>query len=224
MTELELRTSVVAAAKGWLGCKESDGTHQPIIDLYNSHSPLARGYAVQYTDAWCATFVSAVAVQLGLTDIIPTECSCPKQVLLFQGLDCWQEDDGYTPQIGDIIYYDWSDSGTGDNEGSPNHVGIVVSVVGTAITVIEGNKSNTVGYRAIEVDGQYIRGYGIPNYTAMATEEVIAVSESTTTPSNWAKESWEKAVAQGIFDGTSPQGCFTREQAAVVLDRLGLLE
>ncbi len=42
--------------------------------------------------------------------------------------------------------------------------------------------------------------------------------------SPWAKEAWDKAVAQGVFDGTQPGGAFTREQAAVVLDRLGLVK
>ena len=42
-------------------------------------------------------------------------------------------------------------------------------------------------------------------------------------PSSWAKEAWKKAVALGIFDGTNPQGPLTREQAAVILNRLGLL-
>lgn len=41
--------------------------------------------------------------------------------------------------------------------------------------------------------------------------------------SDWAKESWEKAEKKGIFDGTDPKGTLTREQAAVILDRLGLL-
>lgn len=42
--------------------------------------------------------------------------------------------------------------------------------------------------------------------------------------SPWAAGSWEKAVGKGVFDGSAPQGSITREQAAVVLDRLGLLE
>lgn len=42
--------------------------------------------------------------------------------------------------------------------------------------------------------------------------------------SDWAKESWNKAVSKGILDGTEPQGAVTREMLAVVLDRLGLLE
>lgn len=42
--------------------------------------------------------------------------------------------------------------------------------------------------------------------------------------SSWAAEAWEKAAKAGIFDGTNPRDPLTREQAAVVLDRLGLLE
>ena len=42
--------------------------------------------------------------------------------------------------------------------------------------------------------------------------------------SDWALESWNKAVAKGILDGSSPKGNVTREMLAVVLDRLGLLD
>ncbi len=53
-------------------------------------------------------------------------------------------------------------------------------------------------------------------------EEIDMTDIDTNTPSDWAAEAWSKAVSLGIFDGTSPQGSFTREQAAVVLERLGL--
>jgi hypothetical protein len=39
-------------------------------------------------------------------------------------------------------------------------------------------------------------------------------------PSGWAKETWDKAVSEGIFDGTMPRAPLTREQAAMVLSRL----
>lgn len=42
--------------------------------------------------------------------------------------------------------------------------------------------------------------------------------------SAWAAASWDKACKAGVFDGSSPQGPLTREQAAVVLDRLGLIK
>lgn len=41
--------------------------------------------------------------------------------------------------------------------------------------------------------------------------------------SGFAKASWDKAVIGGVFDGTKPVAALTREQEAVVLDRLGLL-
>ena len=162
----KLAKMVVEQAKYWLGCNESDGTHKKIVDVYNSQKPLPVGYKVKYTDAWCATFVSAVAVHLGYTDIIPTECSCPRMITLFQSKGIWVENENRIPNPGDIIFYDWEDNGVGDNKGSSDHVGIVEKVVGKTITVIEGNYSNSVKRRTLAVNGKYIRGYGVPKYDA----------------------------------------------------------
>lgn len=169
MTEQELRQKVVSIAQSYIGCKESDGSHRKIIDLYNSHKPLARGYAMKYTDAWCSTFASAVAIAAGLTDIIPTECGCEKHIQLFKNIGSWQENDAYVPSPGDYVFYDWDDSGAGDCTGSADHVGIVEKVSGQTITVIEGNYSNSVKRRNIAVNGRYIRGYGVPKYSSKAT-------------------------------------------------------
>lgn len=169
MTEQELRQKVVSIAQSYLGCNEADGSHKKIIDLYNSHKPLARGYAVKYTDAWCSTFASAVAIAAGLTDIIPTECGCEKHIQLFKNLGSWQENDAYVPSPADYVFYDWDDSGAGDCTGSADHVGIVEKVSGTTITVIEGNYSNAVKRRTITVNGKNIRGYGVPKYSSKAT-------------------------------------------------------
>ena len=163
-------TSVVAQAKAWLGKNEADGSHKEIIDVYNSQRPLPRGYKVKYTDAWCATFVSAVAVKLGYTDIIPTECSCPKMIQLLKNIGAWVEDDAYVPKGGDLLFYDFDDNGAGDNTGGSDHIGIVEKVDGSTITVIEGNYSNSVKRRSIKVNGRYIRGYGVPKYD---TEAVV---------------------------------------------------
>jgi len=157
-------SEVVKQAKSWLGKKESDGSHKEIIDVYNSHEPLARGYKVKYTDAWCSTFVSAVAIKLGYTDIIPTECGCEKHIELFKKIGSWIENENRVPNIGDIIFYDWDDGGSGDAKGWSDHVGIVEKVVGDIITVIEGNRNGVVARRDIKVNGRYIRGYGVPKY------------------------------------------------------------
>ena len=183
------RQNIVNAAVSYIGCKETDGSHKKIIDLYNSHKPLARGYAMKYTDAWCATFVSAMAIKCGLTDIIPTECGCGQMIRLFQKLGEWQENDAYTPQPGDVIFYDWQDSGVGDNTGASDHVGIVESVSGSTMKVIEGNMSNAVGRRTLQVNGRYIRGYGLPKFKGGA-------ASSGNTDSKPASGTGKKTVAQ----------------------------
>ena len=173
-------SAVVAQARTWLGLKESNGTHKTIIDIYNAHKPLARGYKVKYKDSWCATFVSAVAIKVGYTDIIPTECGCGEMIALFQKLGCWEEDESRTPNPGDIIFYDWQDNGVGDNRGWSDHVGIVVAVSGNKITVIEGNVGGAVVSKQIEVNAKTIRGYGVPKYDA----EPVAKPTTNTTSIN----------------------------------------
>ncbi len=182
MTEAQARSNVVSIAQGFNGCKENDGSHKKIIDIYNSHKPLARGYAMKYTDAWCACFVSTVSIQAGYTDIMPTECGCAQMIELYKKLGTWQENDAYTPKPGDVIFYDWEDSGNSDNIGLPDHVGVVVSVTGTTIKIIEGNISNAVGFRNIAVNGKYIRGYGLPNYAKKATGAATVPAKQPTTP------------------------------------------
>ena len=157
-------SKVVTQAKAWLGKKESDGSFKVIIDTYNSQKPLPVGYKVKYTDEWCATFVSAVAVKLGYTDIIPTECSCERMIDLFKKMGCWIENENRTPSAGEIIFYDWQDNGIGDNKGYSDHVGIVEKVSGGQIHVIEGNKGQAVARRYIKINGKFIRGYGVPKY------------------------------------------------------------
>lgn len=170
MTETQIRERVVATAKAWIGYNEADGSHRKIVDVYNSHRPLARGYALKYTDAWCAGFVSAVAIKLGLTDIMPTEVGVWNMIELYKKLGRWKESDSYVPKPGDVIMYAWGDNGVGDCTSGASHVGIVVSCDGKTITVIEGNKDNAVGYRTIAVNGRYIRGFGRPDYASKATE------------------------------------------------------
>ncbi len=168
MTEQELRNKVVQTARSYLGSKEADGSHRKIIDGYNAHKPLARGYLVKYTDAWCATFVSFVGIVCGLTDIMPTECGCGAMIDLYKKKGRWQENDAYRPQPADVIMYDWDDNGAGDCTGYPEHVGIVEAVDGNTITVIEGNMSDKVGERKLQVNGRYIRGYCLPDYAGKA--------------------------------------------------------
>lgn len=166
--EADARSQFVKTAQRWVGCAEGDGSHKPIIDLYNSHPPLARNYEVQYTDEWCATFVSAVSIRCGFTDIIPTECGCERQIELFKQLNAWEESDDYKPLPGDIIYYCWKNtSKLGDCIGWSDHVGIVVGTSGDYMKVIEGNYNEKVAYRYIKIGADGIRGFALPNFSGL---------------------------------------------------------
>lgn len=158
------RSVIVKQAQSWIGCNEADGSHKKIIDVYNSHKPWARGYKLPYDVAWCSGFVSAVAIAVGYTDIIPTEVGCGPHIELFKKLGIWVESDNYVPKPADIILFDWEDNGAGDNTGYPNHIGYVEKVENGKITTIEGNYSNAVKRRTLDVNGKYIRGYAVPKY------------------------------------------------------------
>lgn len=175
MTENEIRQKVVATAKKYIGCKESDGSHRQFIDKYNNFQPLPRNHRMTYTAAWCATFVSAIAIECGLTDIMPVECGCAYMISAYKKLGRWREDENYIPKAGDVIFYDWNDGkdfATTDNLGSPEHVGLVTGVSGSVISVIEGNKADAVAFRMVTVNGRYVRGYGLPDYASKATPAV----------------------------------------------------
>lgn len=168
---------VLNQAKSWLGCKESNGSHKQIIDVYNSYTPLPRNYKVKYTDSWCMTFVSACFIKAGLADLCPLECSCGKAIEKAKTMGIWVENDDITPNVGDLIMYDWD-----KKDGWPEHVGIVTSVSGSTIKVIEGNKSDSVAYRDIKVGNASIRGYVRPKYDGATA--VIPPSQPTAPSDN----------------------------------------
>lgn len=162
--EAATRISLVDAALCYTGTKESDGSHRAIIDRYNTLDPLPQAYALNDTDSWCAAFVTVSAMDAGLTNIIPPECGCERQIKLFQSLGRWVENDNAIPQPGDLIYYDWDVTRQGNSTGWSDHVGIVVGVKWPFVKVIEGNKDDAVAFRIIPIGHRYIRGYAMPDY------------------------------------------------------------
>lgn len=166
------RQKVVDLALSWVGKNEKDGSYKEIIDIYNSFSgPFPRGVRMQYGWAWCACTWSALAVSLGYTEVMPIEISCGELIKRAKEMGIWIEDDFYRPLPGDGILYDWQDSGVGDNQGWPDHVGAVVSTTDKEITVVEGNKSDAVGVRTIPINGKFIRGFIAPKFM---DEETVA--------------------------------------------------
>ena len=186
---------VLNVMRSWIDYSEANGKFKQIIDLYNSHKPLARGYAVKYSDEWCDTTVSAAAIKAGVVDLIGTECGCEQHVKIFQSMGIWMEDGTITPIPGDIILYNWDDA-TQPNDGYSDHIGYVESVSGRTITLIEGNKNEAVARREIPVGWGYIRGYARPKYASGGT------APSNPTPSKTLDEI-AREVIKGVYGNGS---------------------
>ena len=206
-TESQLRKRVVDAAEMLIGVKEGSSEHKMIIDTFNK-SGLCKRYRMTAKDAWCATFVSFVFIATklaGKNNLFPcVECSCAKMVELAKKYGIWVEKDSYVPKAGDVILYDWQDSGSGNDKGTPDHVGIVKTVKDGVISVIEGNYKDSVGIRKIKVNGRYIRGFICPKYASFSTANKVT-PETPKTP----QKTTQKATGySGKFPSLPPRGYF----------------
>ena len=171
MTENQLRHQVTAQAESWLGVREGEALHREILAIYNAHRP-AGGYVMGPEDPWCAAFVSAVGAACGLEDILYPDCSCPSMLAKYRAAGRFEEADEAVPRPGDLIFYDWQDSGQGDCRGEPDHVGLILEANERELLVIEGNLSDRVGTRRIKADSRYLRGFGKPDYLGRSEYQV----------------------------------------------------
>lgn len=182
---------VLNVMRSWVGYNEVNKKYLEILNVYNSHKPLARGYAIKPSDEWCDACVSAAAIKAGAVDLIGTEVGVEKHVAIFKRKGIWIEDGTITPRPGDVIVFNWDDN-TQPNDGNSDHIGYVESVSGGKITTLEGNMGEKVGRRTIPVGYGYIRGFARPKYAA---------SSGGNTPSNPTKSIDElaKEVINGLW-------------------------
>ena len=155
MSSGSYRDTAVAQAVAWIGCKESNGSHKEIVNIYNSVTNMGK---IGYKTSWCAAFVSAVAINTGNTSVIPVDCYCPRMLNTFRS---WGRtaDRNFLPSGGDLIFYDWN------NNNVPDHVGMVYYSTGNQVTTIEGNFSDAVKCRTVSRGGGDILSYGLPAYS-----------------------------------------------------------
>jgi len=216
MTEYEARILLAEHALAYVGVKEGSELHSLLVEKYNQIKPLPRYFEMTVDLPWCAMFVSVIAAMTNMLDIIPAECSCEYMIEGFRKLKRWREDENYKPQIGDICFYDWQDSGIGDDTGEADHVGIVTRVWESSFMVTEGNYSDAVKNRELKVNAQYLRGFGIPDFKGWAER----YNESNAPkPSSWAKDAVAWAVENGISDGKRLQQNASREEVLTFLYR-----
>jgi hypothetical protein len=184
---------------------------------------------------WCAAAISYWARQAGIsTDVIPTFYDCDTGMAWFNSRKQFFIRGADKPRAGDVIFF-----------GVPKdaqHVGLVTSVTADKVFSIEGNTSGAAGMvpnggavaeKSYLLTYNKILGYGRPKYEeddVMSYEDFKGFMERYETEkrsqpvSAWAKGAWDKMVEGFVFDGTAPRAELTREQAAALIERLGLLK
>lgn len=112
---------------------------------------------------WCACFVSWALEKSGLPNA-PRFAEVDHFMKYFENetydskwYDSKAQNGEYTPIPGDLVFFDW----IVDNIKDPQHVGVVLGVLGDKIYTIEGNSAGRVMVRSYSVDSQYILGYGV---------------------------------------------------------------
>lgn len=251
MTEMELRMGFVQFMLADAGAIEGGTVHREAVVSYNNQGKPPRGYFLQMKDPWCAGYTSAKALQYGLDGIIPVEVSCGYLIEKAKKMGIWKEADNYEPLPGDILMYDWEDSGKGDNTGSPNHVGYVIGVADGYMSIWEGNMGRSgypdhVGVRPLKHNHKYIRGFITPDFAAEAKrrteleqkpendvekEETDMVRykslDEIREKAGYAAETVEKLLGGDILlgKGGSDGLALTEDmvRTLVILDRLGLI-
>lgn len=196
---------------------------------WNNHqkfSPAVEGLEWSQNQAWCHTYVSWGADELGSRDVIPITASCATGVRWFKDRDRWTE----YPVLGAPFYM-------GVYGG--DHVGVVCAFDADSIYTVEGNTNSGGGYQG---DGVYQRvrprrgagspyGYGVPNFEealicAGGNGGVVAASVVPSTPTVPAVSAAHIEAAR-LRDPGLPQGGTTYPAEVnlveVALAREGLL-
>ena len=145
---------------GFSGGGNSDIVNVALTQLGNvGGAPYWSWYGFSSRVEWCATFVSWCADQAGYIEsgVIPKFSLCQAGANWFKAQGQWQ-DRSYTPNTGDIIFFDWN------GDGHSEHVGIVEKVENGVVYTVEGNSSDMCRQRSYTLGSNLIYGYGIPAY------------------------------------------------------------
>lgn len=140
-------------------------------------------YGATYGDAWCAWFVSTIAKECGLTNIIPITggAGCFPREGVPKGMGTWHEGHNSVPKAGDIIVFTWNGLGSYESSGHDkyfsDHVGIVTKVSNGNVYTVEGNANgtntnSTVCCKSYPLYSGKINGYYRPKYIESEDEEM----------------------------------------------------
>lgn len=153
---------LIDVARSYLGTTEDDPRFVELINYYNDNTG---GYDMTLWDEWCACFVSVCSLKSGNADATGTSVNCAefRRIWREKGIyrEAWE-----TPEAGWLIDYDWQ------QDGIPDHIGIVVDCDGSTIHVIEGNTDGEMcAEHWIPVGSWSISCFAAPNYDGKENPE-----------------------------------------------------
>lgn len=206
-SEDDLRSSVVSIASDEVGYT---GT--------SSYSKYGDWYG--YQGGWCTTFVlwcfNKAGKQNGVTlngVIIPRGGNCSSMISWFKDKGRYYSPSKYTPKSGDLIFFDWTGSGTAD------HVGIVNYTSGTTVYTIEGNCSGKVKAREYTKKGSKpynnissIIGYASPRFSSVSGSSAGKTTTKKHTTTKKAKTTKKAATAKSTTKKAASKKAATKKE------------
>lgn len=208
-SEDDLRSSVVSIASDEVGYT---GT--------SSYSKYGDWYG--YQGGWCTTFVlwcfNKAGKQNGVTlngVIIPRGGNCSSMISWFKDKGRYYSPSKYTPKSGDLIFFDWTGSGTAD------HVGIVNYTSGTTVYTIEGNCSGKVKAREYTKKGSKpynnissIIGYASPKFSSVSGSSAGKTTTKKHTTTKKAKTTKKATASKRVTTKKAATAKSTTKKAA----------
>ena len=141
-----------------------------------------------YQGSWCTTFVlwcfNKAGNSLGVKmygKIVPNGGNCNSMISWYNNRGRYhKKSSGYSPQKGDLVFFDWS------GRGSAQHVGIVTGVSGSTVYTVEGNCSGKVKDRKYTASGKKpynnisaILGYATPDWGSVSSGSSATTRHTT---------------------------------------------
>lgn len=194
---------LLAVARTQLGYLES--TTDFIIDADGSqkgYTRYGRWYGSEYAD-WCAMYVSFCLHYAGVPEsAFPQEAGCGSWVRALQAHGLYRAPGEYTPQSGDLVFFDWQQN------GQPDHVGILEKADAGSLIVLEGNSRNSVRRNSYFAADGSICGYGSLNeafkrYRQAQESEAPEIPE-TPAPDAEAAETPEASAEPSLEPSAEP--------------------
>lgn len=120
-----------------------------------------------YDYAWCAAFVAVMSKESGVNEKVQylatgvwsykSHFQSEKNGVRYEISQA--HGGSYVPKMGDYIFFDW-DKLPNASDG-PDHIGLVKGISGSRVLIIDGNCSNSICDRSMELTDANIIGYGV---------------------------------------------------------------